>query len=140
MLFHIRSDTASVELMPKGTPRQSIDERIEQIESARLSLVEALGAIDELKLGAERNKLELASTLQALAATQTQSASAEKELETLREIARSDIAVFQKLAGVPSRREVAKERFIGFLVGVAASVLASALWWGLSKCWPLLRT
>ena len=77
-----------MEFMPKGAPRQSIDERIEQIESARFSLVEALDAIDELKLAAERNKLELAATLQTLAVTQTQSASAEKELETVRELAK----------------------------------------------------
>ena len=138
--FHIRADRASVEFMPKGAPRQSIDERIEQIESARLSLVEALDAIDELKFAAERNKLELVATLQTLAATQTQSATAEKELEAVREIAKSDIGVFQRLAGVPSRRQVAKERFIGFLLGIAASVLASAVWWALSKWWPLLRT
>ena len=83
---------------------------------------------------------EQAATLQTLAATQTQSASAEKELEAVREIAKSDIGVFQKLAGVPSRQEVAKERFIGFLLGIAASVLASAVWWALTKWWPLFRT
>jgi hypothetical protein len=131
--FHIRADRASVEFMPKGEPRQSVDERIEQIEAARLNLVEALDAMDELKFAAEMNKLELAATLQTLETTQTQSASAEKELEAVREIAKSDISVFQKLAGIPSRSQVAKERLIGFLLGIAASVLASAVWWALSN-------
>lgn len=138
--LRIRADRASVEFMPKVAPRQSIDERIEQIDSARLSLVGALTAIDELKFSAEKNKVELAATLKTLTAAQTQSASAEKELEAVREIAKSDISVFQKLAGIPSRSQIAKERFIGFLLGIAASVLASALWWALSKWWPLLRT
>ena len=138
--FHIREDSASVEFMPKEAPRQSIDERIEQIESARLNLIEALDAIDELKFAAEINKKELEATLRTLAATQTQNDSATKELETVREIAKADISVFQKLAGVQSPLQVAKERLIGFLLGIAASVLASAVWWALSKWWPLLRT
>jgi hypothetical protein len=138
--FHIRADRASVEFMPKGAVRHSLDERIEKIESARLNLTEALSAIDELKLAAEENKVELAKALQTLSATQTQSADAAKELEAVREIAKSDVGAFQKLAGVPSRREVAWERFIGFIVGIVASVLASGIWWMLSKWWPLLKT
>ena len=138
--FHIREDRATVEFIPKRAPHQRVDERIEQIESARLSLVEALDAVDELKLSAERNKRELAATLKTLTAAQTQSASAEKELEAIREIAKSDISTARKLAGIPSQSQVAKERFIGFLLGITASVVASGIWWAFSKWWPLLRT
>lgn len=138
--FRVRPDRASVEFMPKRATHQGVDERIEKIESARVNLTEALSAIDELKLAAEQNKLELAEALQTLSATQAQSADAAKELEAVREIAKSDVGAFRKVAGVPSRREVAWERFIGFLFGVAASVLASGIWWMFGKWWPLLKT
>lgn len=138
--FRIRPDRVLVEFMPKDSPRQNIDERIAKIEAARHNLTEALGAIDELKLAAEKNKAELAEALQRLTSTQAQKAHAEKELQTVREIAQSDVEVFKKLAGVPSQTEIAKERFVGFLLGITASVLASGIWWLLSKEWPLLKT
>ena len=140
MRFRVRPDRVSVEFLPKDRPHQSVDERIAKIETARHNLTEALSAIDELKLAAEKNKTELAEALQTLSSTQEQKASAEKELQAVRQIAENDVGAFKKLAGVPSRREIARERLIGFLIGIAASVLASGLWWLLGKSWPWLRS
>ncbi len=33
-----------------------------------------------------------------------------------------------------------KERAIGFLLGVAASLVAAAIWWLATEVWPILRT
>ena len=138
--FHIRSDRASVELLPKRAGPQSIDERIEKIEAARLNLTEALTAIDELRQAAEDNKVDLAKALQALTDTEGKRADAAKQLEALREIAENDVGAFQRLAGVPSRGDIARERFIGFLFGIAASVIASGIWWAFTRLWPLLKS
>jgi len=138
--FRLRPNRVLVEFMPKEEPHQSVDERIAKIEAARLNLTEALGAIDELKTAAEQNKAELAQALQTLCVTQAEKAIAERELQAVRQIAQNDVGAFQRLAGVQSKRDVARERFVGFLLGVIASVLASAVWWGLSMLLPMLKT
>jgi hypothetical protein len=132
----IEDGKPSVELFPHTSPVVSIDERIQRIDAARQNLAEALDAMDELKIAAEQNKAELATAIERLDAARQERASAEKELQGVREIAQSDIEVFKKLAGVPSKLEIAKERLLGFLFGVLASVVASMIWWGLTKFLP----
>jgi hypothetical protein len=130
----------SVEFHVANDRRETIDERIHRIDVARQNLSEALDAMDELKHAAEWSKAELVIALERLDSAQRDRAAAEKELEAVRGIAQSDVEVFKKLAGVPSRLEIAKERLIGFLLGITASIIASGIWWGLSKIWPLLKT
>jgi cell division protein ZapA (FtsZ GTPase activity inhibitor) len=108
---------------------RNIDERIANLDVARDNLVAAVTAIDELKAEAEQNKTELSSALERLRSLEAQKASAEQELASLRQIASADIAVFQKLAGIPSRRDVIRERLVGFLLGLLASLAASLVWW-----------
>lgn len=98
-------------------------------EVARRNLAEALEAIDELKSAAEANQAELAIALERLRDAQDQRAAAEKEVKAVQSIAQADVEVFRKLAGVPSKMEIAKERLIGFILGV----LASVIWWALAK-------
>ena len=93
----------------------------------------ALSAIDDLKTTAEQNKLELHDVLQRIQEVRQDKAAAEKELESMERIARAGVEVFKKLAGVPSRRDIARERLIGFGVGVLASFLASVIWWLVSR-------
>jgi hypothetical protein len=137
--FGIRYGRPYAELLPKDSPHETIDARLAKIEVARRNLAEALEAIDELKLAAEENQVELAIALERLRDTQNQRVSAEREMQTVKSIAQADVEVFRKLAGVPSRMEIAKERLIGFILGVLASVIASALWWALAKYWPSLK-
>lgn len=62
----------------------------------------------------------------------------------LRKLAEVDVEAFRKVAGVPTQLQMAKERFreraYGFLLGVLASVVASAIWWLLAKYVPALRS
>jgi hypothetical protein len=112
------------------TPRsQTIDERIANLDVARENLAAAVTAIDELKAEAEQNKGELSSALQRLRMLEIEKATAEQELASLRQIASADMAVFQKLVGIPSRRDIVRERLVGFLLGLLASLAASILWW-----------
>ena len=137
--FGIRNGLPYAELLPKDSPHETIDARLAKIEFARRNLAEALGAIDELKSAAEANQAELAIALERLRDAQEQRASAEKEVQAVQSIAQADVEVFRKLAGVPSKMEIAKERLIGFILGVLASVIASAIWWALAKYWPSLK-
>lgn len=108
---------------------KSIDQRIANLDVARDNLVAAVTAIDELKAEAEQNKTELSSALDRLRLLEAEKANAEQELASLRQIASADIAVFQKLAGIPSRRDIVRERLVGFLLGLLASLAASLIWW-----------
>lgn len=137
--FGVRNGRPYVELFPKDSQHETIDARLAKIEVARRNLAEALEAIDELKSAAEANQAELVIALERLRDAQDQRASAEKEVQAVRSIAQTDVEVFRKLAGVPSKMEIAKERLIGFILGVLASVIASFIWWALTKYWPPLK-
>lgn len=126
--FGIEDGKPTVEFFPERTERVNVDQRIQKIDAARRNLCEALDAIDELKAAAEENKTELSIALELLNTVRTDQKSAERELTAVRDIAKSDIEVFQRLAGVPSQKQIAKERFVGFLLGVTASIVAAAIW------------
>lgn len=123
-----------------SAPRQSIDERIAKIDAARANMAEALSAIDELKEAANTNKADLEAALEQLGQTRAAKSAAERELNVVRKIANSDVEVFRRLAGVPSRSQVAKERALGFVFGVIASLLASGLWWLIAKLCPVFKS
>jgi hypothetical protein len=100
------------------------DERIAKIDVARENLQDALAALGDLKAEAEHNQIALNEAIQKLDATKAGHAFETKQLEQVREIAEADIAAFRRLAGINPTRE----RFIGFLGGVFASLIAAALW------------
>lgn len=121
-------------------PRQSIDDRIAKIDAARANLAEALDAIDELKIAAKDNKADLEAALEQLGQTHAAKFAAERELSVVRKIADSDVEVFRRLAGVPSTSQIAKERALGFIFGVIASLLASGIWWLIANVWPIFKS
>jgi hypothetical protein len=51
----------------------------------------------------------------------------ESELEKTKEIISTDIGTFRKMAGVPTPQQIIRERFIGFISGVIASLIASGI-------------
>jgi hypothetical protein len=80
------------------------------------------------------------AAIERLSTAQAERVAAERELQAVRAIAQNDVAVFQKLAGVPSKIDIAKERVVGFVLGVLASVAASGVWWLVTRAWPMLRS
>ena len=107
----------------------SVDERLKKIEIAKQNLLEGLTAIDELKKEAENNKKEVEAALTKLAELQANKSNLQEEVENLQTVISSDVTAFQKLAKVPSDKQIRNERIIGFISGVLASVLASGIVW-----------
>lgn len=131
--LHIRVEGGgiSIELGPEQTP--SIDERIAKIESARSNLLEGIRAIDELRETAEVNKREASDALAQIASLQRNKIELERELESVRTVIESDIETFRTMAGLPSAAQIRKERLIGFLSGVLASIVASGVIFGIKE-------
>jgi len=135
---------AQARLLETDPSLSTLDKRIQQIERARSSLQDATEAVRELKEIAKSNKAEVEAVLANLTQVRSEKQAAEQELVALRKLAEVDVEAFRKVAGVPTQLQIAKERFreraYGFLLGVLASVVASAVWWLLTKYVPLLRT
>ncbi|MEE2601645.1 MAG: hypothetical protein VX595_01165 [Pseudomonadota bacterium] len=135
--YGVKDGKFFAQVLPALVPEQGLDERIKRIDSAREHLVSGLSAINELKEEAEtsaRKVEELKSRLEYLASEKD---TADLELREIQKIASSDLGAFQKIAGVPSRRQIAKERLVGFVIGLIASLLATVLWeqWSAIVAW-----
>lgn len=118
-------------------PDRNIDERIRKIDIARDNLKDALGAIDEIRSQADRNKNELEQALLRLQVVHEQKAKIDEELFTLKQIAEADTSAFRKVVGLPSKGDLWRERLVGFASGVLASVVASFAFAGLSYLYSL---
>jgi hypothetical protein len=112
---------------------KSVDERVARLDEARNALMEGLQAIDELRDEADRNKQDLATALAELSTVQVSKATAERELYAVKEAVNVDIEVFRSLARIPNEAQIKRERLMGFITGVLASIIASAIWWAGSK-------
>jgi len=88
---------------------------------------------DELRDEADRNKQDLAKALAELSTVQVNKATAERELYAVKEAVNVDIEVFRSLARIPNDAQIKRERLMGFITGVLASIIASAIWWAGSK-------
>lgn len=109
----------------------SIDEGLEKIDSAKKSLSDALEAIEDIKETAENNKRDAEAALERLKTLEESKASAEAELSEIRKLASSDINAFRKLGGIPGPDDIRRERYIGFVSGIVASIVASIIIWTL---------
>lgn len=107
---------------------ERLDERIAKIDTARQSLTEALAAMDELKSRAEENKHELEFLTRQVERAELDKANLSGELKTLKNMAALDTEAVRKVLRVPTQVGIWTERVISFLLGVAASVLASVLY------------
>ena len=123
----------TISLNDEDTYRGSIDERIAKIDEAKANLLEGLRTIDELKEAAEYNKKEAEAALIQIAQLEKDKTSLEQELKSIKDIVQSDVSAFRKVAGVPSPATIRRERIIGFISGVIASVVASGIVWVIVK-------
>lgn len=114
-----------------------LDERIQKIETARTNLLDALSAVDELERSAQQNKRELEAIAAALQKAESQKLSAEEELDSLKKLATLEAGAVRKTFGVPTPREVWRDRILGFIFGAITSLLLSAAWDFILK--PLLQ-
>lgn len=122
-----------IRLPPPVDVEENIDERIRKIDAARENLSDAISAVDELRREADENKIELERALVQIDVLRTQKESINAELDTLKQVANADTDAFRKLVGIPSRSAVWRERGLGFVSGVIASVIASFIFLFLQK-------
>ncbi len=104
----------------------SAAERIRKLDEAKDSLVEGLEAIEELKREAKVSQVEVEKALGQITALEENKASLEQELKHVKTLIKADVNTFRKVAGL-SDADVQKERILGFVSGVLASIIASAL-------------
>ncbi len=127
MQLFIGSSASILTIKIIDTESSSLDERLKKLDVAKESLEESLSAIEDLKLEANKNKQELEEALERLSFLEQEKATAEEELKEIRKIAESDSQVFRKLAGVPGQNEIFRERIIGLVTGVFASIVAAGV-------------
>jgi hypothetical protein len=108
-------------------PKGSIDERIAKIDLAKANLLEGLRAIDELKASAESNKKEAENAIAQINRLSRDKTNLEQELEAIKRVVNADVTAFQRVAGVLGPAEIRRERLLGFVSGVIASVTASGI-------------
>ncbi|MCW2393770.1 MULTISPECIES: hypothetical protein [unclassified Sphingobium] len=118
-----------------GGSRRSVDQRIARLDEAKAALSESLEAIDELRADAEAARVEHATVVHALNTALSNKDDAQQKLESIRRIIAQDVSAFQEIAGVP---DIRRERTIGFLSGICASIVATAIWVWAPKVWPLI--
>jgi ABC-type transporter Mla subunit MlaD len=117
---------------------ESIDQRIAQLDSARSNLAKGISAIDELKGEAEKNKAAAAEMAETISGLQADRDRLANELEAIRSVMDTDVKAFREVAGVPTSRDVKRERVVGFVSGVLASAVASGVVIGLSALFSQL--
>lgn len=110
--------------LPWEPPPPSIDQRLAKIEVAKAALVESLSAVEELQRQAQDSKVEHERVRAELATAVASKDDVERKLQAVQKLIAQDVDAFQALAGVPN---VGKERFIGFVSGFLASIIASGV-------------
>jgi hypothetical protein len=104
-----------------------MDERLARIEVARSSLADALSAIDDLKFEAEANREALETVNAKIADARDEHRFADKELRDVQALAAIDAQNVRKTLRMTSRN-IWADRLLSFLIGVAASVVATWVW------------
>jgi hypothetical protein len=100
-----------------------------KFETARLSLTEALSAMDELKETAQQNKRDLENLTNAIARAESDKADLNAQLDALKKLSAIDTDAVREALRIPTEVDKWKERIWGFIVGgIIARVFATALW------------
>lgn len=108
--------------------RQSFDERLRKIEHARENLTDALSAMDELQAQVEENMRALNELNRAIDGAAQEKDAVSQELKTVRTLAELDTETVRRALGVPTRAKIWADRAIAFVLGIAASLIATWLW------------
>ncbi len=131
--MRLRLTGSGIEISFDREVEASIDERIRKIDAARANLVDGLTAIDELRRSAEENKKEVQLALEQLAMLEQDKAQLQEKLQSVRQVISSDVEAFREVARVPSASDIRRERVVGFISGVVASIVASGVIYGIAK-------
>lgn len=127
-LVSVQVDTKKKRLVLSLTEEtnHSTTERIKKLDEAKESLVDGLKAIEELKEEADLSKREANKALKQISDLENNKASLEEELKHVKNLIKADVSTFRKVAGL-SDADIQKERILGFISGVLASIIASGI-------------
>ena len=106
---------------------QTIDDRIEKLDDAKVALSQGLEAIDELRTDASRHKKEVQKALEELGTLSTETEELEAKKESIAKVLESEVSAFRDVAGIPSVLQRRRDKVLGFASGVIASMVASGL-------------
>lgn len=107
---------------------ESVDDRIAKLDQARESLSSAIQAINELEEQANSQKRELVNLTIAAHEAELKNTNLQSRMDELRRLSAIDANVVQEAFNIPSRLQRWMERLIGFLLGIAASIIASLIY------------
>ncbi|MDF1740472.1 MAG: hypothetical protein P1U86_15030 [Verrucomicrobiales bacterium] len=110
-----------------NTTSKSIDKRIEKLDDAREALSQGLDAIDELRTDASRHKNEVKKALEELSDLSSETAELEAKKDSIAKVLDSEVSAFRDVAGIPSEVQRRRDKVLGFVSGVIASMVASGL-------------
>lgn len=108
---------------------------LKKVEAAQEHLTDALESIDVIREEVIGEKTKLDTLLAEVAAKRQEYEEASLDLETTQNLLNQDQDKLRSALGVNSSRE----RIIGFISGIVASVIATAICVGLTKLWPLIK-
>lgn len=109
------------------TTSQTIDERIEKLDDAKEALSQGLEAIDELRSDASRHKSEVQNALEELSNLNAETEELGAKREAISKVLESEVSAFRDVVGIPSPKQRQRDKVLGFVSGVIASMVASAL-------------
>lgn len=105
-----------------------MDQRLAKIEAARENLTDALTALEDLQTEAQANSRALTELTVRLDKAEERKSIVQKDIHTLRELAKLDAESVRKGLGIPTRGKVWLERGFAFVLGIVGSIIASWLW------------
>lgn len=108
--------------------REPMDQRLAKIEAARENLTDALTALEDLQTEAQANSRALTELTVRLDKAEERKSIVQKDIHTLRELAKLDAESVRKGLGIPTRGKVWLERGFAFVLGIVGSIIASWLW------------
>ena len=124
----IRANSSKVEFyVTKPKETRSIDSRLEGIDHAKESLLDALNALESLKSEAEKNKSELKDITAHLSQASQDKEDLTSQIAEIRKLAQIDAGTVRGALGIPSVRQLWVNRVAGFIFGIVASVIASLI-------------
>lgn len=124
---------APVGLEYEEEKRAPIDQRLAKLDTARVALEESLSAVNELQAESVKAQTEHAAAMRRLDYVLASKGDAEKQLAEVRAFYKRDMTTFRQLAGTPN---MAVERFVSFVLGIVASIIASVMWnWQSVSAW-----
>jgi len=131
--LHVSVGLSGISVGFQEEAQQNLDQRVAKLDAARANLVEGIQAIDQLMAEAQKNKAEIEEAAQQISRLQADKQTLAENINAIKSVVTADVDAFRKIAGVPTVSDIRRERFIGFVSGIVASLIATALIYGATK-------